>query len=160
MQLFVSSEQPSSPIPEQNSSDSHTRGPTPRQMRGIRDTQGRIGITLSTPPLAPSPAPHHTHSAKSCWTGAALLPHRGVQPLISPALKTLYFFTLMLSSPSSLSMTLGTKMALSHSRLVPARKPSACQAPTRHRRASQSAREVLPFHGQSQNSHLIINHPD
>ena len=79
--------------------------------------------------------------------------------LISLTLEILYFYTVLLS-PSSLSMTLGTKMALSHSHLVPARKPSACQAPARHRRTSRSAREVLPCHGRSQNSHLIINHPD
>lgn len=61
-----------------------------------------------------------------------------------------------LFSPSTLSTTLGRKMAPPHSHLVPARKPSACQAPARHRRTSQSARQVLP--SQSQSSHLIINH--
>ena len=119
-------------------------------MSGICDTQGRIGITLSVPLLHPSPDQHRICSAKSCWTGAALF----------PSLWRYCIFTLVLLSPSSLSMTLGTKMALSHSHLVPARKPSACQAPARRRRTSRSAREVLPCHGRSQNSHLIINHPD
>lgn len=114
-------------------------------------------------PASPFLSPLFHPAPQNLQISAGLeLPYRptGEFSPLFPPLWRCCIFTLVLSTPSSHGMTLGMEMALSPSRLVPARKPSACQAPTRHRRTSQSAREVLPFHGQSQNSHLIINHPD
>lgn len=126
-------------------------------MSGICDTQGRIGITLSAPLLHPAQPRIAFVLQNPAGLELPYCPTGEFSPLFPPLWRHC-IFTLVLLSPSSLSMTLGTKMALSRSRLVPARKPSACQAPTRHRRTLQSAREVLPFHSQSQNSLLIINH--
>lgn len=108
-------------ILEQNSSDPHTQL-LPQQISGICDKKSRFGITLSALPLAPSPALHLFYKILLDWNWF-ISPHFGDT-----------IFTLLLSSPSSLSMTLGTKTTQTHSCLVPARKPSACQAPGKHRR--------------------------
>lgn len=129
---------------------------------------GRNGSPLSVPcllhPAQPpeNPVKSKKISAKSCWTGAALFSHRGTQPLFSPYLRHLVFtyWCFQVHVLSFQSGTLERKMALSQSHLVPARKPSACQVPARYCRTSQSAREVLLFHSQSQICHLIINCPD
>lgn len=116
-----------------------------------------------TQPRPPqNPAKSKKISAKLCWTGAALFPHRGIQPPFSPHLGHLLFIhpCFQVQALSFQSGALERKMALSRSHLVPARKPRACQVPARYCRTSQSAREVLPFHRHSQNCHLIINRPD
>lgn len=108
---------------------------------------------LASPFLSPScPAQHFFCKILLAWSFMA--PQGNSSPNC-PHLGELY--TLVLFSPSTLSTTLGTKMAPSPSHPAPARKSSACQAPARHRRTSQSAREVLP--SQSQAGHLIINQP-
>lgn len=109
---------------------------------------------LASPFLPPSCPTQHLF-CKILLDWSCLIAPQGNSSPYCPHLGELS--TVVLFSPSTLSMTLGTKMAPSRSQLVPARKSSACQAPARHRRTSQSAREVLP--SQSQISHLIINHP-
>lgn len=136
-------------ILKQKSSDPHAQGPTQGERVEFVIPKAELASPFSVPLLRPAQP-----------RAALVLQHpAGLELPYFPHFGDTVFLHLR-SSPSSLSMTLGTKMALSRSRLVPARKPSACQALARHRRTSQRAREVLPFHGQSQNSHLIINHLD
>ena len=54
MKFFILSERSSSPHPEAKFEQSSYSRTYPRQMSGICDTQGRIGITLSVPLLHPA----------------------------------------------------------------------------------------------------------
>lgn len=103
--------------------DSPTQRPTPRQILTLRN--------LWYPrqnwhhPFCP---PQHLF-CKILLGWSCLTAPQGNSSPYCPHLRELY--TLMLFSPSTLSMTLGTRTAPSP---VPARKSSACQALARHRK--------------------------
>lgn len=98
----------------------------PKQTAWICDIQQGIWIALSPSckcALTQSLTPWWIRPAKSCWTGATSLPHRGTQHLISCTLETAYLHACVF--PSKLPpCDLGEGGWHCLARLVPARKPA------------------------------------